>query len=66
MCFFVLQCVSITTVLRSIDKNIKKKATAKKEHRTNILRFLNNASEKELQTLPQIGEKTAYSLFTYR
>ncbi|XP_067634548.1 kinesin-like protein Nod isoform X2 [Eurosta solidaginis] len=50
----------------SLDSDLKSKKQNIKKHRKAILDLLNTGSMKELQILPQIGQKTAFQLITQR
>lgn len=50
-------------------QNVKQANTvndAKEAHRQRVLNILNTGSSEQMQTLPQIGAKTAYALILHR
>ncbi|XP_036347271.1 uncharacterized protein LOC118756625 [Rhagoletis pomonella] len=51
---------------KSSTSNVKSRKPHIKKHRKAVLDLLNSGSMKELQILPQIGQKTAFQLVTQR
>lgn len=71
---FILNLYFIITGIRKPSKTKAKTIKSKSKtpvkqhlsHYENILRSLNEDNEKELQKLPQIGQKRAIQIYTYR